>query len=96
MTPPAELRRAIDDCLIGGNHLSSLLGADAPPASASTAEAISHYGPESPTFQLWMTWRAIARLRQALADATASPAGPAEPMLLDRAALMQPKEANSS
>jgi hypothetical protein len=59
-----KLISAISEVLIGGNHLALLIGADHPLHTASSAEALEHYG-AGDRYEIWCCWRAIMRLRDA-------------------------------
>lgn len=65
VTVPTAVKAAVDACLIGGNHLAALIGKPHPPATATTAEALAHYGDPGPAFQTWCAWRGIMALRDA-------------------------------
>jgi hypothetical protein len=71
--PPLALERAIDACVLANPGLKSRLGAGHPPHTATTGEALQHYGLEGPAgeegpalrFYLWLRWREVEILREA-------------------------------
>jgi hypothetical protein len=68
------LTRAVDGCIIAISTLEARLGPDRPPYTAATHEGMLHYGPGD-LYDLWIVWRAIARLQVAW-DASREPAFP--------------------
>ena len=63
------LREALEDVLVGGNHLALFIGADHPSASTEHKVALEHYGSDRlDEYNAWCCWRAIMTTRQALAD----------------------------
>jgi hypothetical protein len=58
-----KLGHAVDAVLVARGGLEEALGADRPPHTATTAEALAHYG-GAPCLavSLWLIWRPIARL----------------------------------
>lgn len=57
------LSTALDNALIAGRTLELLIGADHPPADATTADALAHYGAGSPAFPAWLAWSRLELLR---------------------------------
>jgi len=55
------LADAIDKALVGGNHLALLIGADHPPHTASSDDALEHYG-AGDIYDIWCAWRSLMRL----------------------------------
>lgn len=64
-----KLAEALGEVLIGGNHLALLIGADHPPYTATTGEALTHYG-AGDAYEVWCCWRSIMHAREALAAHT--------------------------
>ncbi len=62
--------RAMDDVLIGGNHLAGILGAGHLPHTVDAVDALEYYG-AGDAYDIWCCWRAIMNLRdtQAAIDA---------------------------
>ena len=61
--PLLDLARALDHAVMAASHLAALAGSNFPPAEASLAEALAHYGSPTPQFHAWAGWRAIEALR---------------------------------
>jgi hypothetical protein len=57
--------RAVDNAIIAGPALGHWLKAGHPPATASLAEGLRHYGAPGAVFDLWVGWRALELLRAA-------------------------------
>ena len=78
---PEAKRRAVETCidnLIVSNHaLAFRLGEGKPPFTSEAAEGIRHWGPGA-TFEVWLFWRAVERLRVATESwrGTTTPAAP--------------------
>ena len=60
------MKEALEDIMVGGNHLALLIGADHPPYTSDPQEALEHYG-AGDTYEVWCCWRSIMLARQALA-----------------------------
>jgi len=60
-----EVSAALDDVLLAAGHLRTWLKPPYPPASASLADGLRHYGGPGAVFDLWAGWRAMERLRAA-------------------------------
>lgn len=59
---PTELLRRV---LIGGNHLATIIGVDHPLHTASSDDALEHYG-VGHRYDAWIAWRAIMELSRAI------------------------------
>lgn len=59
-----EAREALWSILCGGNHLALLIGASHPPYTASTEDALDHYG-ATDAYDIWCCWREIMKARDA-------------------------------
>lgn len=59
------LEDAIEQVLIGGNHLALLIGADHPSYHASAQEALEHYylTDNMRAYDVWCCWKNIMQLR---------------------------------
>ena len=57
-----QLDRALEKCMIGGNHVALLIGADHPPMTATHDEALTHYG-AGDQYEAWCCWKAIMDAR---------------------------------
>ena len=66
-SPDAKLRAVetcIDNLVVSNHALAFRLGEGKPPYTADAAEGIRHFGPGA-TFEVWLFWRAVERLRAA-------------------------------
>lgn len=61
----AELEAALQNVLIGGNHVALLIGADHPPYQWEPHEALDHYGAGG-EYEAWCCWRTIMKARDVL------------------------------
>lgn len=61
----ARLRDVLENIMVGGNHLALLIGANHPPYTAESEDALRHYG-AGDTYEIWCCWRSIMQARQAL------------------------------
>ena len=66
------MKEALEDIMVGGNHLALLIGADHPPYTSDPQEALEHYG-AGDTYEVWCCWRSIMLARQALAALETKP-----------------------
>lgn len=69
MTPTTE--GAIQNVLIGGNHLVSLIGADHPAHTVDYDTAREHYrirrqAPGWDAYEAWVCWKSIMELRDVI------------------------------
>lgn len=64
----AKLREALEQVLIGGNHIALLIGADHPPHTATHDEARKHYKTSQDTYEIWCCWRTMMHARAVLAE----------------------------
>jgi hypothetical protein len=57
---------ALNNAMVGGNHLATIIGAgDHPPYVATFGTGLSHYG-SGPVFDVWCAWRGLMLLRDAV------------------------------
>lgn len=62
---PPSLLSSADAVIISSNHLAGLLGPDRVPHTADPADAITRYGAESVSMQIWFAWVAAERFKSA-------------------------------
>jgi hypothetical protein len=60
----ADLRRAIDNCLIAASHGHQWLKVDHPPLNAPFAAGVKHYGEPNAALELWAICRSIEVMRE--------------------------------
>ena len=61
----ARLRAALQNVMIGGNHLAQVLGIGHLAAGSSYETALEFYGP-GPNYDVWCCWNAIMEARAAI------------------------------
>jgi len=61
-----RLREALENVMVGGNHLAALIG-NHPPYTTSNEEAMKHYLPHHPKmYEAWCCWKTIMEARAEL------------------------------
>lgn len=62
-----RLRRALDLCMVGGNHLATHVDMDGPDWRASPDVALEHYG-AGLAYDAWCCWASIMQAREIADD----------------------------